>query len=195
MYPLVLSFSGKIGSGKDYIIDNYVVPYIRSKNRVVHTISFADYLKILCIVKDKIHYNRLFVEKDIVSRNALFTRSKIEQLDNNSIFTEIVDNLLKLEYSRGTDIVVIRDVRYMSEIDFINSINGIIIRLSSSKRTRDKILSECNGDIEKMSIIASHSSETNLDDYRGYNYTISNDYENSSMVREQVQCIIDEVLK
>lgn len=192
-YPTVLSFSGKIGSGKDYIIDNIVVPFLRKNGKIVHTISFADYLKIMCNVKDGIHYNRLFYNKDIVSRTTLQSRGNIERTNDINFFVKIVDCLLKLEKDRGTEIVIVRDLRYKNELEFLESISSFTFRINAPKRTKDKLLLECEGDSSKADIISSHKSEVDLDDYRNFSYTIYNDYENETNVVSEVEEMLSNI--
>ena len=75
----ILAFSGKIGSGKNFLAEKVVFPFLRSKNKNVLIMAFADYLKFLCIAKDKISYERCFHNKDVESSKKLQERGMSER--------------------------------------------------------------------------------------------------------------------
>jgi len=191
--PMILAFSGKIGSGKNYLAEKPVYKFLREKNQNVSIIAFADYLKMVCCVKDRILYERLFHDKDEESRRALQTRGMIERKENESIFLEVMECKLRLAYDRGVDVVIISDVRFKNEFEFLHKLGAVLFRINSPKRTHDKLLKECNGDKAKMSIVASHVSETDLDECREFDCYLSNDYENETNIIEELNDLLQDI--
>jgi hypothetical protein len=189
--PKILAFSGKIGSGKNYLAENVVFDYLRQKNKNVQIIAFADYLKMICCVKDRILYERLFYDKDEVSRRELQTRGTLERKENKDIFVEILECKIRLAFDRKTDVIIVTDLRIKNEFQFIEKMEGVTFRINAPKRTLDKMMKECGGDKNKVSIVASHMSETDLDDCKKFNHVLSNDYENEENIILQLNEILD----
>jgi guanylate kinase len=190
LYPSILGLSGKIGSGKDYIVQTYILPYLKSIGKTYQIIAFADYLKVVCNVKDRILYTRLFVKKDEESRKTLQTRGTLERVDNPDIFIDVVKCMMRLAFERGVDVVIVPDVRYTNELHFLLRCGATVFRLNAPKRTVHKTLEECGGDSGKASIVSAHKSEIDLDDNREFQYYIDNDYSNSENVGGQIAEIL-----
>jgi hypothetical protein len=188
---IILAFSGKIGSGKNYIAETIVFPYLRAKNKNVVILSFADYLKLQCNLKDRILYDRLFVEKDIESRKILQERGTTERKENGKIFIEAMDCMIKMFSQRGVDVILIPDLRFNNEFEFIKNKGGILVRVNSPNRNRDKLLKECEGDKTKADMISSHISERELDNRLDFHYIINNDYVYSLGVENEIKNILN----
>lgn len=188
--PKIIAFSGKIGSGKNYLSENIVFDYLRKKNKNVLIVAFADYLKTMCHVKDRILYERLFYDKDIESRKALQNRGILERNENPNIFIEVLDCTMRTAFDRKVDVIIVSDLRFKNEFKFLKDMGALLVRVNSPKRTKDKLISEC-GDDKKSSIVASHISEVDLDDCKEFDYYISNDYENKDNVIVELKNILD----
>ena len=193
-YPKILAFSGKIGSGKNYLSENQTFNYFRSRNKNVLIIAFADYLKTMCVVKERILYERLFHNKDEESRRTLQTRGMIERKEYDNIFIEVVECNLRLAAERGVDIVIISDLRFKNEFEFLKNIGATLIRIDAPNRSIDKVLKECNGDDKKASILFSHISEIDLDSCNEFDYYLANDYENENDISRELYNILEYLL-
>jgi hypothetical protein len=189
----IFAFSGKIGSGKNYLAENPVFDYFRSKNKNVLILAFADYLKVTCNVKDRIIYERLFIDKDVESRKCLQTRGTLERKDNELIYIEAMECYIRLAFDRKIDIVIISDLRYKNEFIFLKHIGATTFRINAPQRTKSKLLKECNNDEKVATIIASHSSEIDLDNYPYFNYYLNNDYSNEDNIVNEIKTILSNI--
>jgi hypothetical protein len=189
--PTILAFSGKIGTGKNYLAENPVFNYLRALNKNVLIIAFADYLKMVCHVKDRILYERLFYDKDEESRRTLQTRGMLERKENDNIFIEIVDCKIRLAFDRKIDVIIISDLRFKNEFTFLKDKGAILFRINSPKRNKNKLLKECDNNENKASIISSHISEIDLDDVKEFHHYLSNDYENQDNIVKELNVILD----
>jgi len=67
---MIIGFLGKLGSGKDFLVNNMVIPYLqnnKNKNNIV-VISYEDALKVELMVHIDIEFERLYIEKNKKSR-------------------------------------------------------------------------------------------------------------------------------
>ena len=186
----IIALSGKIGSGKNYISENIIFPYLRSLNLNVVMLAFADDLKVLCYSKDNVSYERLFVNKDTQSRLLLQQRGDEEKKVDNDIFIKMLDCRIKMMVDRKVDIILITDVRYKRELQFLHSKDVITIRINSPQRTINKIKEECKVVKEDMDKILNHSSETDLDNENSFYYIFNNDYENEKQIKKDILNIL-----
>ena len=172
----VIAITGKIGSGKNFVMEQMLVPYLHQRGYRVSVLAFADFLKVKCCVEQNISYDRVFTTKDAESRTLLQTCG--EQIRELNPFTLIqaLDCYIQLTFQRGCDIVLISDVRYKNEFDWLQEkYNARIVRVVAPTRTYDKVLQEAAGNIPKFHEIMNHTSETQLDSCDIA--TIENDYE------------------
>jgi hypothetical protein len=64
----IIALAGKMGSGKDYLIEKYIIPYIeKSCNKRCLQLSFADQLKINVMTMHNVSYNDVYIEKTNIS--------------------------------------------------------------------------------------------------------------------------------
>ena len=64
---VIIGFTGKMGSGKNYIAEQILLPFLTSHGYQVLTLAFADQLKIDCMTKYGLNYNDVFKDKSIQS--------------------------------------------------------------------------------------------------------------------------------
>jgi len=171
---MIIGLLGKKGSGKD-TVGNYI-----SKNYNGQCESFAkplkDICKILFLFNDEQLYGNLKEELDnywkITPRHAFqyigteLIRNKIKELIPNIGDNFWIKNMEKRLNDNDNDIdndndnkklIIITDVRFQNEVDFIKSKNGIVIKIN-----RDNIIND------------EHSSEKNIDYIKNYDYIIDN---------------------
>ncbi len=193
----IVAFSGKIGSGKDYLSEE-LQRISRFFGFNTQIIAFADYLKITTRVKDKISHERLFYEKDEESRRILQTRGMIERKDNDNIYVDVMECLLKIAEDRNMDFVIISDLRFENEFEFLRNRKqhhpSTLIRIEAPQRTLKKIKDECKGDETKVLNISSHISETSLDKENTFDYYIKNDYRNEQNTNIVLEDIFHQIL-
>ncbi len=172
---MFIGISGKMGSGKDYIAENYIKKYIEEelKEKCI-TISFADMLKINLMVRHDIKLNELYGGRKTQEIRKLLQIEGTEKGRNiygEDIWIRYLEAWSELHKSRGIKYIIIPDVRFKNEYNFIKKNNGIIFRINSPNRN-DKRLRE-EGDIN-YEIIKNHLSEIELDDFK-FDIIINND--------------------
>lgn len=173
----IYAFSGKIGSGKNFIAEKVFSKYLHRKQTLV--MALADDFKIDAIAKDGANRERVFgSNKDKETRRLLQHRGTEEGRDKygENIWCNVLYEWMLMYNSRGVERFIITDVRFPNEVNFIQEIGGKVIRVNSPNRTEDSINRESGGDDELAKLITSHPSETSLDSYDGFDFVINNDY-------------------
>lgn len=191
----IIGFSGKIGSGKNYIAEHIFIPllieYYKNLNITIlpYFFSFADHLKVECLARIPYNqldqnqgYNNFFINKNQETRVMLQQYGTENGRNNyhNEIWIRAVNTWIDIQYNRIKHleniipIFIISDVRFKNEAEFIEK-NGVLIRINALNRTLNKIKTESN-DIDIINKIMNHQSEIELDDYN-FKYIIDNDKE------------------
>jgi len=165
----LIGISGKIGSGKSYISEKILYPAFDD----CIILSFADHMKIDLCSKENIEYERVFIKKDRESRRLLQVYGTEEGRDKYGvdIWIKVMLNWIRLFSDRGIRTIIIPDVRFKNEAQFIKDNNGTLIRVISPKRTSETYVKE--------GLISSqlHISETDLDNYNDFDCVLYNDAE------------------
>ena len=173
----IIGLSGKMGSGKNYIAEKVLYPYFKNKYNIL-IIGFGDLMKNELYARDlKLMYDELYDKKTYETRN------KLQQYGTENGRNKYHQNI----WVRGLDIqietfcrrcdeclIIICDVRFKNEYDYIIEKGGKVFRIESKERTMKRYLNESGNDLEKLKIIQNHISETELDN-QTFDYTINND--------------------
>ena len=169
----VIGFSGKLGSGKNYVSEKIFYGLVSPSPMIL---AFADQLKIDLCARDNISFSSIFHTKDHQSRIALqkYGTDMREKYGPN-IWINYLHNWVKMHAERGITNFIITDVRFPNEFEWIKSLGGYVIRVEAPQRNLDELKKEANGDPDKMKQISEHPSETALDNCR-FDYTVNNDY-------------------
>lgn len=191
MQPIVLGISGKMGVGKNYISERYLLPQIMEDFRVKYGVqllpyffSFGSFIKSELYARDPtLTYNSLFHQKTneirtrlqeygtAVGRDTIHKDVWIRHVDLwMQIQKENLDTLNHRTDASSTVMIpmfVIQDVRFENEAKFVESHpNGFVIRIEAPDRHAQRVVTEgCNGN---------HVSETALDTY-SFSYRINNE--------------------
>lgn len=196
MPPLLIAVSGKLGSGKDYIIENYILPCIHGR---VSKMAFADHIKINVASQQHLPLDILLHgQKTAEVRHALQSAGTEEGRDKHGpdIWVNTLDNWIKLRQLRGDDleVVLVTDCRFPNEARWIEDNDGILIRIVAPDRNDATLLKEANGDEQVYTSIKTHISETALDNYT-FRYVIDNSKEAAAGVHEQVRRMLYEYIR
>ena len=177
---MIIGLIGNLGSGKDYITDNFIVPYFGYKR--THIISVADSLKVNLIVDYHIKFDYLYKKKTQGSRHLLqhYGTDVMRKKHGNDIWLRHLDAWVNVYENRGKDIIIIPDIRFQNEVDYVKRKNGIIIKVDAADRTLDKILDE------KLKEEIEHSSEKNIKNFK-YDYIINNSKTNENNVKKEIE--------
>jgi hypothetical protein len=205
---ILLGVSGKLGVGKNYITENYLVPKLielfsdKNVQYVPYFFSFGTQVKVELYSRDtssSLNYHNLFVQKSNYSRTSLQQYSTENGRDKyrKDMWIRAVDMWIKVQLS-NLDIVnkhitrkivpifVVEDVRFENEYEYIKSNSGILVLVESAYRNFEKILQEVDNKVSETI----HQSEKGLENLE-FHFRINNDPINS----DTIEFIIDEFIK
>ena len=174
----LIGLSGKLGSGKNYIAEQIIAPYFKDKYNIL-IIGFGDQVKNEVFARDpSLTYDLLYDKKTFESRKKLqeyateYGRDKY----NYDMWVRGLDMQIETFCRRSPKeaMIIICDVRFINEAEYVKKKNGLLFRIISCQRTELRYWNEANGDKQKYATIADHRSETNLDDYK-FDHIIKND--------------------
>lgn len=177
----LIGLSGKMGCGKDYIANKYIIPYLESKGHKTMVWSFADQIKVNVMVKYNISYNNVYVEKSDFTRTLLqkegteFGREK----QGKEIWIRYLDAWTEILKNKNVDTLIITDVRFQNEIEYIKKKNGIVIRIDAADRNEIRLQKESKGNIDVYNRIKMHVSECDLDKCQEFDYILNNGIDNN----------------
>lgn len=185
----IYGFSGKLGTGKNYIAERIFSKMLHPKPTVV--LAFADQIKIDGITKKGLDRDKCWNKKDKETRMALQKIGTEEGRDvfGNDCWTKNIKEWIIMHILRGIKRVIITDVRFYNEFDFIKSIGGTLIKVHSPKRNEIALRKESEENGVDINAIKNHRSEIELDSGRLFDYTIYNDEEYNApiQVREVIK--------
>ena len=158
---LYIGISGKLGSGKNYIMENIIFPHIFNNidnDIIIHPIpiSFGDQIKTELIARNlNLDYNKLFITKDDDTRRLLQLYGTENGRDkyNENIWTRAIECWIDLTIDRILNlyknkkiyfIIMISDIRFINEAEFILKNNGLLLKVYSPARNLSRLLQEIN---------------------------------------------------
>jgi len=178
---VIIGFSGKMGSGKNYIAEQIVAKFLSQNNIPYLVIAFADQLKIEVMTKYNLSYDELFAFKSPETRKIL--QEEGTELGRNKkgadIWIKYVANWIRIFQARGITHFLIPDVRFINEATWIKEQpNSYLIKIDAIDRHQLYI-----GD--KHFNMSNHQSEIQLDEWKDWDFTINNTIENEKNVEIQ----------
>jgi hypothetical protein len=179
----IIGLSGKMGVGKDYIARNIIQKYLDKIGKRSLIITFADQLKINTSIKHNININEMYNTKNENIRRLLQEEGTLNgrMKYGEMIWINYLDNWINVYNERGIEVFIITDCRFKNEIEYIESKNGIVLRIEASDRNLERINAEKNN---KM--IENHISEIGLDNYKFTNIIYNDKKSNTEYVENQV---------
>lgn len=174
---MIIGLSGKMGTGKDYIANEIIIPFLKKHGKQCLQLAFADQVKVNAMTKYNLNFNDVYVEKTHETRNFL----QYEGTENGrnvlgeDIWINYFDSWRKVLTSRGIDTIVAVDVRFNNEVDYIRNQGGLLIRINAPLRNKKRLQQESGGDSSKYIKLSSHKSECSLDNTDNFDITIDND--------------------
>jgi phosphomevalonate kinase len=177
----VYAFSGKMGSGKNFLAEKIFSKMLPQKETAI--LAFGDQLKIEGITKHGLDREKCFFKKDEYTRKALQDiGTEAREAVGKEVWISYLREWIELYKSRGVKRFIITDVRYENELRFLkDEFSAFIIRVEAPKRATYESLSNS---------AHSHASEVDLDNKTElFDYFIYNDPEDdaSTQVRELVK--------
>jgi hypothetical protein len=203
---ILLGVSGKLGVGKNYITEHYIVPKLIQRlsngdvQYVPYFFSFGTQVKVELYSRDTssfLDYNNLFVHKSKQSRTSLqkYATENGRDVYRKDMWIRAIDMWIKVQVDnlkvinthltkKIVPIFVVEDVRFENEYNYIKSNSGILVLVESLQRNFQKNLSELinNGDDNDTV----HESEKGLE-HLEFHLRLNNDPVNS----DSIEFIID----
>ena len=186
-----IGISGKMGVGKDYFAKHHLIPFIENtlKKRCL-VVSFADVIKLNVMVHNNITIDMIIGDKTNEVRTLLREEGQgKKQVFGDDIWIRYTKAMGDMYMARGIDYIIITDLRFKNEYEFIKSMNGIIIRIDAPKRNETRLRKESNN-IEQYNSLANHISEIELDNM-DFNYMINNDINSTIPIYNMFRNIFD----
>jgi hypothetical protein len=193
----IIGLSGKLGSGKNYVAEKIIAPYYKDKYNIF-IIGFGDQVKNELYARDlTLTYNLLYDNKTFESRKKLqeyateYGRDKY----NNDMWVRGLDMQIETFCKRSPKevLIIICDIRFINEADYIKNKNGILFRIESKERTEFRYQKEANNNPNNYYKISMHISETNLDHYN-FDYIINNDAQSDDDLLKNINLILQTYL-
>jgi len=163
---LIIGLSGKMGSGKDFIASNYIIPFLREQLKLFPLkMAFSDQLKVNVMTKYNISFNDVYQHKTDQTRQLLQQEGTENGRNKHGqdVWIKHLDAWTHVYRSRGIDAVILSDVRFRNEVEYIKSKGGLVIRVDAPERNEKRLRDDSGGCIETYNRIKNHSSECDLD--------------------------------
>ena len=175
----LIGLSGKLGSGKNYIAEKVIAPYFQDKYNIL-ILGFGDQVKNELYARDlDLTYDLLYDHKSFESRKKLQEYATENGRDkyNQDMWVRGLDMQIETFYKRSPKecLIIICDVRFINEANYIKNKNGFLFRIEASKRTECRYWKEANNEYDKFINISKHESEINLDNYNFDNIILNDD--------------------
>jgi len=189
-----IAVSGKMGVGKDYFAKHHLIPFIENtlKQKCL-VVSFADVIKLNVMVHNNITIDMLSGDKTNEVRTLLREEGQGKKhVYGDDIWIRYTKAMGDLYMARGIDHIIITDLRFKNEYEFIKSMNGIVIRIDAPKRNERRLKKE-SSNIEQYNALANHISETELDNME-FDYTINNDKDSTIAIYNMFHIIFNKFI-
>ena len=174
----LIGITGKLGSGKDFIANNVIIPVVKKSYRFLQC-AFADQIKINVMTKKNINYHSIYEQKTPETRILLQQEGTDNARNlNENIWIDYLHNWITVHHNRGgVELFIISDVRFKNEYSYIRNNGGIIVKVVAPTRNKKRLLQESKGCDIVYRKISSHLSECDLDDLEDskYDMIIKND--------------------
>lgn len=179
--PVIIAVSGKIGSGKDYTTENFLMPELAKYGITnVSRMAFADHIKINVASRNP----KFTIEQCLVSQKCPELRREL-QLEGTErgrdvygpeIWVQTLENWIRLraEREQNLDAVLVTDCRFPNEAAWVERNGGLLLRVVAPIRNAVGLDVASKGDAAVRESIATHRSETALDDYN-FTYVVQNE--------------------
>jgi len=174
----LIGLSGHMGCGKNYIAEQIIYPHFKSNNNIL-IIGFGDQMKNELYARDlSLQYDDLYDHKTFETRNKLqqYGTENGREKYHPDIWIRGLDIQIETFKRRSGQncLIIVCDVRFINEAEYIKQKGGILFRINSPNRSNNRYLKEANNDPIKYEQIKNHKSETELNDYK-FDHLINND--------------------
>lgn len=162
---MIIGISGKMGSGKSTLADaleqHFLLSGLKGQPVSVERFKFANVIYNL----SKVIQKELGVEEYKDRELLQFLGAHYRKTYGTDFWAKQLKEKMAITYNKP--IVIIDDVRYIEEVDVIKEMNGFLVRLDCSDTERGFRIGN------QLFLNTSHSSETALDDYTGFDLRLN----------------------
>lgn len=162
---LIIGICGKMGSGKDYVCNNVIIPILQNLGLPYLHVSLADQIKVNVMTKQCISFSDVYERKTDTTRTLL--QMEGTELGRNvfgkDIWINYLQNWIRVYSSRGIKVFICTDIRFQNELDWVTRCNGITIRVKAPYRNISRLLEESCYNMNTFMRLKSHISECDLD--------------------------------
>lgn len=156
----LIGFTGKLGSGKDYMatILSNILPTARTLN-----VSLADMLKWRAMIEGGISWENVYLNKTADTRQLLQKLGTEEGRDKygQDIWIQYAHAQMLTHHSRGVKRFFICDVRFENEIQYIRKMGGKVFKVVAPDRNEQRLELEFPNGVPDE--VRNHPSEKALD--------------------------------
>lgn len=178
---IVIGLAGRFGTGKDYLTREFFFP------RGYRQWSLAWHFKVWVVGQGKATHEEVFHTKPERVRHLL--QEEGTELGRDVYGKDIwVDTTFEwiqvIQDVWDCNKFIIPDVRFVNEAKAIQDRGGYVIRIHAPNR---------NADAPYPEYLRNHSSETDLDDFKEFDFVVDNDYDNADAVPNMMNGILDTI--
>ena len=176
---VIIGFAGKMGSGKNYLAESILAPFLKSQGAQVLTLAFADQLKIEVMTKYNLSYDDVFEKKTPGIRAILQHEGTENGRDKrgSDVWIKYLSSWIQIFAARGVEHFLITDVRFKNEAEWIQRSGGILVKIDALDRHESHCLTRSISSVRQH-----HISEIELDGWNGFDITIDNSMTNAPNV-------------
>lgn len=188
--PFLIGLSGKKGVGKDFIAQTVIAPHFVRQGCRVTTMAFADALKVFLVAGGKAQsIDALFSDqKSVETRQLLQTvgTDMIRKSHGQDWWIRQLEAWIRVRQIRDpVNVVIIPDVRFQNELEWIERNGGLVIRVQQPGEQRVERTEPPTGYFTSIlrrfwwaptattTTTNNHVSEQQLDDYP-FEYYVTN---------------------
>jgi len=197
---MIIAISGKLSSGKTlsasllykmFMDDSRFKPRLKSIAKPVYEIASILTSQDISFIQDN---------KTEMSQYSMTYRELLQLIGQHyreELSDELwLDILFTGNYNPNSDIIIIDDLRYQNEVDYIKRKgNSFLIRLERySAPINTNIVEQIVKEYEKKKVISNHPSETQLDKFNGWDSIISNKDDIPSLIGKLKRNVFDPVV-
>ena len=149
---IVIGLSGKLGTGKDYLTDTVIEPYLKKRGLIAGKKSFADHLKVSVAAENGLDIEQMYGDKPPEIRRLLQKRGTEEGRDKYGpdIWIKSLEAWIKLcEMRQEADVILIGDCRFKNEAEWLSR-NGLLVRLNAPDRNLERLTKEAGDNKELL---------------------------------------------
>jgi hypothetical protein len=173
----IVGISGKARSGKDYVADKFFIPAHYMPVPLANGFKFTAVSRLDLAIAEMWEAPKSAATRDYLQQEGT---ERGRDVYGEDTWIKHAETLLYYYHMKGYKHFVVPDIRFPNEARWIHALGGIVIRLHG------------RGGLEGDA--AKHISETALDDFPGFDYTVDNSQGQEYAARTQLTLLAGELV-